>query len=80
MADLDAIPALSPDDRRRAVAAILAKGLVRWHRRARSVGLIGTPASCPLSDEGLEVEGDPRLSVAHRTSGEPEPCGLETSR
>ena len=77
MADTAAIPALSPDERRRAVATILAKGLVRWHRRARSVGLIATPASYPLLDDGLEIGRDLRLSVARRTSGETEaePCG-----
>lgn len=79
MPDLAAIPALTPDDRRRAVAAILAKGLVRWHRRARAVGLLATPTGCPPPDKGLEVWGDSRLSVARRTSGEPERCGSETS-
>lgn len=66
-------PDLSADDRRREVAAVLAKGLARWRRRAKAGGLLphgeNLEESCPQGEKGLEVDGDLRLSVAHRTAG-----------
>ena len=63
----------SAADRRREVAAVLAKGLARWRRRAKVGGLLPHAEklgeSCPQGEKGLEVDGDLRLSVAHRPAG-----------
>ena len=39
-------PVLSPDERRRRIAAILAKGVARWRRRTKAAGLMhGAPSA-----------------------------------
>lgn len=60
---------LSPDDRRREVASILAKGVVRWCRRAKSAGIIDVSESRPDGGIGLELSGETRLSVSNGTRG-----------
>jgi hypothetical protein len=54
---------LSAKQRRQSIAAILAQGVLRYHRR------ISRPAenSSDSSPEGLEVLDDTRLSVSERT-------------
>ena len=59
---------LTAQQRRHTVAAILARGVLRYHRRIRR---LSRPAknSSDSSPEGLEVLGDTRLSVSERTRG-----------
>lgn len=59
-------PALSPADRRRQVASILAKGVIRWRRRAKTVGVIAVPESRRNRENRLELSGQTRLSVSTR--------------
>ncbi len=54
---------LSPADRRREVASILAKGVVRWHRMARTAGKLDAQKSSPGGEIGLELFRETRLSV-----------------
>jgi len=60
---------LTAPQRREAVAAILARGVLRHHRRLGR--LDSGPGENPLdfSPEGLEVLGKTRLSVSERTTG-----------
>jgi hypothetical protein len=61
-------PPLTPSARRQEIAAILAKGVLRWHQRARSADL-ATLENPPQSIEnGLEFLGETRLS-GPRTRG-----------
>ena len=60
---------LSPADRRREVASILAKGLVRWHRTARTAGYLDAQKSSPGCEIGLELFRETRLSVVNGTRG-----------
>ena len=60
---------LSPDDRRREVASILAKGVIRWRQRAKTARLKHAPESAPPAENGLEVSAETRLSVSDRTRG-----------
>ena len=60
---------LSPADRRRQVASILAKGIIRWRRRAKSAGIINATESPQNADTGLELSGETRLSVSEGTRG-----------
>ena len=56
--------ALTLAERRAGIAAILAKGVVRWRRRAQSAR---HPAeSPPISETRLELSGETRLSVRTR--------------
>lgn len=57
---------LSPADRRREVASILARGVIRWHRRAKSAGIIDTEESATSGKTRLELSGETRLSVGTR--------------
>ena len=59
-------PVLSPVERRREVASILARGVIRWHRRAKTAGIIDTQKSPPSSKTRLELSGETRLSVGTR--------------
>jgi hypothetical protein len=54
---------LSPADRRREVASLLAKGVVRWHRTARAAGKLDAQKSSPGREIGLELFRETRLSV-----------------
>ena len=60
---------LTARDRRREVASVLAKGVVRWRRRARVVGLEVTRESPVFAEKSLELHGETRLSVAGGTHG-----------
>ncbi len=60
---------ISPGERRREVVAILAKGVLQWHRKGRAEGLRSTPKSLPLTENGLEFSGETRLSVSDGTRG-----------
>lgn len=60
---------VSPQQRRRAVAVILARGVLRYHRR---IGRLESdqPKNLPDSSPGgLEVLGETRLSVSPCTTG-----------
>ena len=57
------LPDLSPDHRRRQVASILAKGVIRWWKRARTARFMHAPRSSPSTEKGLEVSAETRLSV-----------------
>ena len=60
---------MTPDERRSEVASILARGLVRAVRLARS--RTSGPDRIPPKTlpTGLELSADPRLSVAPRPAG-----------
>jgi hypothetical protein len=60
---------LSADERRREVAAVLAKGVARWRQRAKAGGFTPSKETCPQGEKGLEVSGDLRLSVTDRPAG-----------
>ena len=57
---------LSPAERRREVASILARGVIRWRRRAKSAGTIVTEKSAVSGETRLELSGKTRLSVGTR--------------
>lgn len=59
----------SAEERRREVAAILARGVLRLRRVARIRGNIPTPESRDLSEKGLEFPGETRLSASDGTRG-----------
>ena len=61
--------ALSPADRRREIAAVLAKGLARWRRRAKAGGFMHAQESCPDRKNRLDLPGQTRLSVSDGTRG-----------
>jgi len=56
---------LTANERREAVAAILARGVLRHHRR---IGRLDSDPGENFSPEGLEVLGKTRLSVSERTT------------
>ena len=60
---------LSPDNRRREVAAILARGILRLRRNVRSGGNRHAQESQDSSENGLELPGETRLSVSESTRG-----------
>ncbi len=60
---------MSPDDRRREVAAILARGVLRLRRIARIRRNVPVPESRDLSEKGLELPGETRLSASDGTRG-----------
>ena len=60
---------LSPVERRHQVAVILAKGVVRWRRRAKAAGIIDAQESSPGRDTRLELSRETRLSVSDGTRG-----------
>jgi len=55
-----------PAERRREVASILARGVIRWHRRAKAAGIIDVQKSPPAGEIRLELSGATRLSVGTR--------------
>jgi hypothetical protein len=59
---------LSPAERRREVAAILARGVLRWRGQARTEGIAPTPDG-NSSENGLEFRRGTRLSVSDGTRG-----------
>ena len=60
---------LSPIERRRRVALILARGVVRWRRRAKSSATIDAQESAPAGENRLELSRETRLSVSDGTRG-----------
>lgn len=60
---------LSPVERRRQVAAILAKGVVRLRRTYQTRGFRHAPESSPDAQNCLEFPGETRLSVVDDTRG-----------
>ena len=60
---------LTPTARRQEVASILAKGVLRWHRRAKAAGIAEPAKPPPIPEKGLEFLGETRLSVPHGTRG-----------
>lgn len=63
-----AIP-LSPDERRREIAAALAKGVVRYRRIAPFNEITEARSDEESTRTGLDFLGDTRLSVSHGTGG-----------
>lgn len=57
---------LPPADRRREVASILARGVIRWRRRAKAAGIIDAQKFPPSGETRLELSGETRLSVGTR--------------
>ena len=69
MPSAQAPDSMTPDERRREVAAILALGVLRF-RRIAQLGLPATPLeSCPQSPNGLEVLRESRLHGADGSAG-----------
>ncbi len=69
MTSMIASSSMTPEQRRQAVAAILARGVLRYHRRTTRLESGRGENSLDSSPEGLEVLGKPRLSVSERTTG-----------
>ncbi len=69
MPDYTEAPSMPPDERRREIAAILARGILRLRRIARIGGNMHAPESLNVPENGLELPGKTRLSVSDRTSG-----------
>lgn len=69
MPSVKAPESMTPDERRREVASILALGVLRFRRMAR-LGLPATPAgSRPQAENGLEQSRESRLHVADGSAG-----------
>ena len=62
-------PPISVKERRREVAAILARGVLRLRRTARVGGVTSDPECESSSENGVEVLPKTRLSVAGPTRG-----------
>jgi hypothetical protein len=69
MPNLNVDSDLTANERREAVAAILARGVLRHHRRIGRLGSGPGETSPDFSHEGLEVLGETRLSVSERAEG-----------
>ena len=65
--DSDSTP--STADCRRQVASILARGVIRWRKRAKSAGIIAARESSPVGENGLELLGETSLTVSDGTRG-----------
>ncbi len=59
----------TPDQRRRAVAAILAQGVLRYRRVAKLALQAVNPDSSPQCEKGLDLPAETRLSVANGAGG-----------
>ncbi len=57
---------LSPEERRRHVAELLARGVLRRQRLLRTSGPRPAAISLESGPTGLEVSGETRLSVSRR--------------
>ena len=55
---------LPAEERRRQIAAILARGVEHYLRRGRETQVSPTQTSSQVSPGGLEVSGETRLSVS----------------
>ena len=60
---------MTADERRQEVAAILAGGLLRYLRAARSAQSPPPETSSEARRNGLDVRSETRLSVAQRPAG-----------
>ena len=60
---------LSPTERRRQVASILARGVVRWRRQVKSAAISDAQESAPTGENRLELSRETRLSVSDGTRG-----------
>ena len=60
---------LSPTDRRSEIASILARGVIRWHRRAKASGIINAQKPPESGENGLELSRETRLSASDATRG-----------
>jgi hypothetical protein len=69
MSTQDTSSPLTAEQRRQAVAAILARGVVRCHRRMRQLDSAHGENSPDFSPGCLEVLRETRLSVSERTTG-----------
>ncbi len=57
-----------PAERRREIAAILVKGIVRWRRGIVKSGLSRPPEGRFFPQKGLELPGPLSLTVSDRTA------------
>lgn len=55
---------VDPAERRRQVASILARGVVRWRRRVKATGISDAQESPPAAENRLELPRETRLSVS----------------
>ena len=60
---------LTPEQRFKQVAAILAKGVIRCQRHLRAAASASENVSSEFSPGGLEVPGQTRLSVSRGVGG-----------
>lgn len=60
---------LDPAERRRQVASILARGVVRWRRHVKAAGISDSQESPPAAENRLELSRETRLSVSDDTRG-----------
>ncbi len=60
---------LNPADRRRQVASILARGVMRWRRHVKSTVISEARKSSPSAENRLELSRETRLSVSDGTRG-----------
>ena len=60
---------LEPAERRKQVASILARGVIRWRRQAKSTAIIDAQESAPPGENRLELSRKTRLSVSDGTRG-----------
>ena len=60
---------LDPAERRRQVASILARGVVRWRRQMKATTISDAQESAPAGEKRLELSRETRLSVSDGTRG-----------
>lgn len=60
---------LEPAERRRQVASLLAHGVIRWRRQAKSTAIMHAQKSAPAAENRLELSRETRLSVSDGTRG-----------
>ena len=60
---------LSPAERRRQVASILARGVIRLRRRVNLTTISDAQKSSPAAENRLELSRETRLSVSDGTRG-----------
>lgn len=69
MPNVNATSNLTAKQRLQAVAAILARGVLRYHRHIGRLNACPGEISPDSSPEDLEVLGETRLSVSQRAAG-----------
>lgn len=60
---------LDSSERRRQVASVLAHGVIRWRRQAKSPAITDAQKSAPTGENRLELCRETRLSVSDGTRG-----------